>query len=186
MRKHLQHLPRSKHRDDIVVANIKVDKVGMVADMEVDIEINMEIQFGKRVGYLIGPRLVQPKAYLTCASSIICIHATLPKGWPSPPTMTPPGHQQGFPSHNPQLYEAPLLPSKQSVVHTWYLSFLLHSHILSHENFTLEKCVNSRQIWPTTKRIGVLLHNVECKTTRKMYHCMYMYLPIRCKIAHIV
>ena len=50
MRKHLQHLPRSKHRDDTVVANIEVDKVDMVADMEVDIEINMEIQFGKRVG----------------------------------------------------------------------------------------------------------------------------------------
>ena len=43
MRKHLQHLPRSKHRDDIVVANIKVDKVGMVADMEVDIEIDINI-----------------------------------------------------------------------------------------------------------------------------------------------
>ena len=50
MRKHLQHLPRSKHRDDIVVADIEVDKVDMVADMEVDIEIDMEIQFGERVG----------------------------------------------------------------------------------------------------------------------------------------
>ena len=84
MRKHLQHLPRSKHRDDIVVANIEVDKVDMVADMEVDIEIDMEIQFGERVGWLIGPKLVQPKAYLACASSIIYIYATLPKGWPSP------------------------------------------------------------------------------------------------------
>ena len=27
------------------------------------------------------------------------------------------------------------------VEHTWYLSFFLHSHILSHENFTLRKCV---------------------------------------------
>ena len=74
MRKHLQHLPRSKHRDDIVVANIEVDKVDMVADMEVDIEIDMEIQFGERVGWWIGPKLVQPKAYLACASSIIYIY----------------------------------------------------------------------------------------------------------------
>ena len=50
MRKHLQRLPRSKHRDDIVVADIEVDKVDMVADMEMDIEIDMEIQFGERVG----------------------------------------------------------------------------------------------------------------------------------------
>ena len=50
MRKHLQHLPRSKRRDDIVVADMEVDKVDMVADMEVDIEIDMEIQFGERVG----------------------------------------------------------------------------------------------------------------------------------------
>ena len=50
MRKHPQHLPRSKRRDDIVVASIEVDKVDMVASMEVDIEIDMEIQFGERVG----------------------------------------------------------------------------------------------------------------------------------------
>ena len=29
--------------------------------------------------------------------------------------------------------------------HTWYLSIFLHAHILSHENFTLGKCVNLRQ-----------------------------------------
>ena len=33
----------------------------------------------------------------------------------------------------------------QACVHTWYLSFFLHAHILSHENFTLGKCVNLRQ-----------------------------------------
>ena len=30
-------------------------------------------------------------------------------------------------------------------LHTWYLSFFLHAHILSHENFTLRKCVNLQQ-----------------------------------------
>ena len=32
--------------------------------------------------------------------------------------------------------------------HTWYLSFFLHSHILSPGNFTLGKCVNLRQTEP--------------------------------------
>ena len=36
------------------------------------------------------------------------------------------------------------LKSVVEVRHTWYLSFFLHSHIVSHENFTLGKCVNLR------------------------------------------
>ena len=59
--------------------------------------------------------------------------------------------------------------------HTWYLSFFLHSHILSHENFTLGKCVNLRQICPATKQLSVELHTVECKTTHRMYHYTYIY-----------
>ena len=66
-RKNLAHVELDK------VANIGVD---MLADMEVDmvadININMEILFGERVGHggwLIGPKLFQPKAYLACASS---------------------------------------------------------------------------------------------------------------------
>ena len=42
-----------------------------VADMVVDININMEIQFGEKVGHggwLIGPKLSRPKAYPTCVS----------------------------------------------------------------------------------------------------------------------
>ena len=46
--------------------------------------------------------------------------------------------------------------------HTWYLSFVLHSHILSHENFTLGKCVNLWQICHATKQLSVELHTVEC------------------------
>ena len=60
-------------------------------------------------------------------------------------------------------------------VHTWYLSFFLHSHILSHENFTLGKCVNLRQICPETKQLSVELNSVECKTTHRMYHYAYIY-----------
>ena len=44
-----------------------------MVDMEVD--INMEIQFGERVGHggwLIGPKLFQSKAYPACASSKLC------------------------------------------------------------------------------------------------------------------
>ena len=40
-----------------------------------DIDINMEIQFGERVGHggwLIGPKLFRPKAYASCASSKLC------------------------------------------------------------------------------------------------------------------
>ena len=51
----------------------------MVADMEVDkvadIDIDMEIQFGERVGHggwLIGPKLFDPKQYPACASSKFC------------------------------------------------------------------------------------------------------------------
>ena len=48
-----------------MVADMEVDKmadmeVDMVADMVADIDINMEIQFGERVGHrgwLIGPKL---------------------------------------------------------------------------------------------------------------------------------
>ena len=42
-----------------------------VADMVVDININMEMQFGEKVGHggwLIGPKLSRPKAYPTCVS----------------------------------------------------------------------------------------------------------------------
>ena len=69
-----------------MVADMEVDKVAvMVADKEADmvvdnkydidinININMEIQLGERVGHvswLIGPKLFQPEAYLTCVSSI--------------------------------------------------------------------------------------------------------------------
>ena len=46
----------------------------MVANMEVDkvLDVNMEIQFCERVGHggwLIGPKLFRPEAYLACASS---------------------------------------------------------------------------------------------------------------------
>ena len=34
---------------------------------------------------------------------------------------------------------------KERERHTWYLSFFLHAHISSHENFTLGKCENLRQ-----------------------------------------
>ena len=43
--------------------------------MVADININMEIQFGERVGHggwLIGPKLFRPEAYLTCVSSKLC------------------------------------------------------------------------------------------------------------------
>ena len=39
---------------------------------KIDIDINIEIQFGERVGHggwLIGPKLFRPKAYLICVSS---------------------------------------------------------------------------------------------------------------------
>ena len=46
-----------------------------VAEKVADIEINMEIQFVEGVGHggwLIGPKLCQPEAYLVCASSKLC------------------------------------------------------------------------------------------------------------------
>ena len=60
-----------------MVANIEVDKVAdMVADNkkknDIDIYINMEIQFGERVGHrdwLSGTKLFRPEA---CASSKLC------------------------------------------------------------------------------------------------------------------
>ena len=55
-----------------MVADMEVDKVAdKVADMVVDININMEMQFGEKVGHggwLIGPKLSRPKAYPTCVS----------------------------------------------------------------------------------------------------------------------
>ena len=39
------------------------------------IDINMEIRFGERVGHggwLIGPKLFRPEAYLVCTSSKLC------------------------------------------------------------------------------------------------------------------
>ena len=62
-----------------MVADTEVD---MVADMEVDevadmkkieINIDVEIQFGERVGHggwLIGPKLFDPKQYPACAMCI--------------------------------------------------------------------------------------------------------------------
>ena len=50
----------------------------MMADMElkkIDIDINMEIQFGEKVGHmgwLIEPKLFRPEAYPTCVSSKLC------------------------------------------------------------------------------------------------------------------
>ena len=47
--------------DEDKVANIEVDTV---ADINIDIKINMEIRFGERVGHggwLIGPKLFDPK-----------------------------------------------------------------------------------------------------------------------------
>ena len=57
-----------------MVADMKVDKVAnMVANMVAD--INMEIQFGERVGHggwLIRPKLFQPEACPACAFSKLC------------------------------------------------------------------------------------------------------------------
>ena len=52
-------------------------ELDMMADMEVDkvADVNMEIHFGERVGHrgwLIGPKLFRPKAYLACASCKFC------------------------------------------------------------------------------------------------------------------
>ena len=69
-----------------MVADLEVDKVAdievdMVADMEVDmvadigIDIDIEIQFGERVGHggwLIRPKLFQPEACPACAFSKLC------------------------------------------------------------------------------------------------------------------
>ena len=48
----------------------------MVSDKKkIDIDINMEIQFGERVGHmgwLIGPKLFDPKQYPACVSSKLC------------------------------------------------------------------------------------------------------------------
>ena len=59
-----------------MVADIEVDtvadmEVDMVADININININMEIQFGERVGHggcLIGPRPFRLKAYSICVS----------------------------------------------------------------------------------------------------------------------
>ena len=74
-----------------------------------------------------------------------------------------------------QKHQAAASKTTEQLNHTWYLSFFLHSHILSHENFTLGKCVNLRQICPATKQLSVELHTVECKTTHRMYHYTYIY-----------
>ena len=65
-----------------MVADMEVDKVAdKVADIvaenkeKIDIDINTEIQFGERFGHggwLIGPKLFRPLAYLTCVSSKLC------------------------------------------------------------------------------------------------------------------
>ena len=51
-----------------MVADMKVDKVA-------DVDINMEIHFGERVGHrgwLIWPKLFRLGAYPACASSKLC------------------------------------------------------------------------------------------------------------------
>ena len=49
-------------------------------------------------------------------------------------------------------------------LHTWYLSFFLHAHILSHENSTLGKCVNLQQNCPKqyfSGSSGIFLHSAK-------------------------
>ena len=68
-----------------MVVDMKVDKVAdIVADMVVDnkkitinIDNNMEIQFGERVGLLIGLKLFRSEAYTACASSKLCEFITV-------------------------------------------------------------------------------------------------------------
>ena len=46
--------------------------------------------------------------------------------------------------------------------HTWYLSFFLHAHILSHENFIFGKCINLQQNCPKQYfygSSGIFLHS---------------------------
>ena len=58
-----------------MVADMEEDKVAeevAAKRNDIDININMEIQFGERVGnggWLIGPKFFWPKPYLACASS---------------------------------------------------------------------------------------------------------------------
>ena len=58
-----------------MVADMEEDKVAeevAAKRNDIDININMEIQFGERVGnggWLIGPNFFLPKPYLACASS---------------------------------------------------------------------------------------------------------------------
>ena len=47
----------------------------IVSKKRIDFDINIEIQFGERVGHrgwLIGPKLFRPEAYLACVSSKHC------------------------------------------------------------------------------------------------------------------
>ena len=65
--------------------------------------------------------------------------------------------QKGFDHHKQVGDESETLWKEISVgttvgaMHTWYLSFFLHAHILSPENFTLGKSINLRQICPRDK-----------------------------------
>ena len=54
---------------------MEVDMVAnMVVDKKIDIDINMEIQFGERVGHwgwLVGPKLFQPEVSFKLCESIL-------------------------------------------------------------------------------------------------------------------
>ena len=60
----------------------------MVADNKKnDIDINMEIQFGERVGHggwLIGPKLFRPEAYPACASPLSFAKLLTKLSFPNP------------------------------------------------------------------------------------------------------
>ena len=75
--------------------------------------------------------------------------------------------------HAPWKSQAPtwvgvlmLSPNLYKQIHTWYLSFFLHAHILSHENFTLGKCVNLRQNCQKQYFSGSSLPSVSCSPLR--------------------
>ena len=69
-----------------MVANIEVDKVAdMVADnKKINIDINVEIQFGERIGHeggwLIGPKLFRSEAYPSVMMMLMSMMATMISG----------------------------------------------------------------------------------------------------------
>ena len=60
--------------------------------------------------------------------------------------------------------------SDQLIILPSYLIFVifLHSHILSHENFTLGKCVNLRQIAPRQNSVNYHRRHTKCKITHQV------------------